>query len=54
VIFLVEYISIDKIYGAKMYGDFAGGNVDIMSKDFKGKSLIEVEIGSSFQDRWRE
>lgn len=44
---IVEYISIDKIYGAKMYGDFAGGNVDIMSKDFKGKSLIEVEIGSS-------
>jgi len=44
---IVEYISIDKVYGAKMYGDFAGGNVDIISKDFKGKSILEVEIGSS-------
>lgn len=44
---IVEYISIDKVYGAKMYGDFAGGNVDIISKDFKGKSMLEVEIGSS-------
>ena len=44
---IVEYISIDKIYGAKMYGDFAGGNVDIISKDFKRKSMLEVEIGSS-------
>ena len=44
---IVEYISIDKVYGASMYGDFAGGNVDIISKDFKGKSMLEVEIGSS-------
>src|SRR5690606_36049018 len=44
---IVEYISIDKVYGAKMYGDFAGGNVDIISKDFKGNSMLEVEIGSS-------
>ena len=44
---IVEYISIDKVYGAKMYGDFAGGNVDIISKDFKGDSMFEVEIGST-------
>ncbi|WP_432672912.1 TonB-dependent receptor domain-containing protein [Flavobacterium sp. SM2513] len=44
---IVEYISIDKVYGAAMYGDFAGGNVDIISKDFKAKSMLEFEIGSS-------
>ena len=47
---IVEYISIDKVYGAKMYGDFAGGNVDIISKDFKGNSMLEVEIGSSINN----
>jgi hypothetical protein len=25
---IVEYISIDKVYGGSIYGDFAGGNVD--------------------------
>lgn len=44
---IVENISIDKIFGARMYGDFAGGNVDVVSKDFKAKSLFEIEIGSS-------
>ncbi len=44
---IVEYISIDKVYHPKMFGDFAGGNVDIISKDFKGKDLFEIEIGVS-------
>jgi translation initiation factor RLI1 len=35
---IVEYISIDKVYNS-IYGDFAGGNVDIISKDYKGKAL---------------
>jgi outer membrane receptor for ferrienterochelin and colicin len=34
---IVEYISIDK--GGSIYGDFAGGNVDIISKDYKGKGF---------------
>ena len=44
---IIQYIGIDKIYSAKMYGDFAGGNIDIVSKDFQGRSLFEVEIGSN-------
>jgi hypothetical protein len=36
---IVEYISIDKVYGGSIYGDFAGGNVDIISKDYKGKGF---------------
>ncbi|RTY98312.1 TonB-dependent receptor [Flavobacterium sp. RSP49] len=43
---ILEYISIDKVYSSKLYGDFAGGNVDIVSKDYKGKGFIRVEIGS--------
>jgi TonB-dependent receptor len=43
---IVEYISIDKVYGGSIYGDFAGGNVDIISKDYKGKGFFKIDIGS--------
>jgi hypothetical protein len=32
-------------YMVEVYGDFAGGNVDIISKDYKGKGL-KINIGS--------
>lgn len=44
---LVEYISIDKVYGSNLYGDFAGGNVDIISKEYQGKGFVKVEMGAS-------
>ena len=43
---IVEYVSIDKVYGSKLFGDFAGGNVDIASKDYKGKGFIKAELGA--------
>ena len=43
---ILEYVSIDKVYNSKLYGDFAGGNVDIISKDYRGKGFIRVDIGS--------
>lgn len=43
---IVESISIDKVYSSRLFGDFAGGNVDIISKDYKGKGFVKVEIGS--------
>ncbi|MBE8727208.1 TonB-dependent receptor [Flavobacterium hungaricum] len=43
---IVEYISIDKSYTSRMYGDFAGGNVDIVSKDYRGKGMFEISLGS--------
>jgi TonB-dependent receptor len=43
---IVEYISIDKVYGGNIYGDFAGGNVDIISKDYKGKGFLKIDVGS--------
>lgn len=43
---ILEYVSIDKVYSSKLFGDFAGGNVDIVSKDYKGKGFLRVDIGS--------
>lgn len=44
---IVEYVSVDKVYSSKLYGDFAGGNVDIASKDYKGNGFFKIEIGSN-------
>ncbi|MDO5607841.1 MAG: TonB-dependent receptor [Capnocytophaga sp.] len=43
---IVEYISIDKVYNAKIFGDFGGGNVDIFSKNYSGSGLLEISLGS--------
>ena len=44
---IVEYISIDKVYGPKISGDFAGGNVDITSMNYKGKGMFELSLGAT-------
>ena len=43
---IVEYVSIDKVYNSRLFGDFAGGNVDIVSKDYKGNGFFKIDIGS--------
>jgi hypothetical protein len=43
---IVESVGIDKVYNSKLFGDFVGGNVDIVSKEYKGKGFLKLEIGS--------
>ncbi|MGL5276550.1 TonB-dependent receptor domain-containing protein [Myroides sp.] len=44
---IVEYISIDKTYNARNSGDFAGGNIDIISKKHSGEGFFNVSVGSN-------
>lgn len=44
---IVEYISIDKVYTSKVSGDFAGGNVDISSKNYTGNGMFEINLGAN-------
>ncbi|WP_046743029.1 TonB-dependent receptor [Kordia zhangzhouensis] len=44
---VIENVSISKAYSSKQYGDFAAGNVNINSKDYKGKGYLEAFAGSS-------
>jgi len=44
---VIENVSISKAYSSKQYGDFAAGNVNIDSKDYKGKGFFDVTIGTS-------
>lgn len=45
---IIEFISIDKTYNPKNYGDFSGANVDIVSKRYAGKGFVEIGVGSAF------
>ena len=44
---MIEYISLDKVYNPKFYGDFGGANVNIVSKEHTGKPYFKVGLGSS-------
>lgn len=41
---IVEYISVDKVYSGRFFGDFAGGNVDIVSKEPTHKPFFKVGL----------
>jgi len=45
---VIENVSISKAYSSKFYGDFAAGNVDISSKEYKGDGFIEASLNSGF------
>ncbi|WP_034060930.1 TonB-dependent receptor [Lacinutrix jangbogonensis] len=48
---LIENVSISKAYSSKFYGDFAAGNVDITSKNYKGNGFFDVTTGSGVNTR---
>lgn len=48
---IIQNVSISKAYSPEFYGDFAAGNVNITSKEYKGKGFFEVNLGSGFSTR---
>ncbi|TCI84951.1 TonB-dependent receptor [Tenacibaculum sp. M341] len=48
---IIQNVSISKAYNSIFYSDFAAGNIDITSKEYKGKGFVEVEIGGSANSR---
>lgn len=43
---IIEFVSIDKTFNPKNYGDFSGANIEISSKKYTGKGFFEIAIGS--------
>jgi len=48
---IIQNVSISKAYSSNFYGDFAAGNIDISSKEYKGKGFIEVNLSSGVNSR---
>ena len=45
---VIQNVSISKAYSSRFYADFSAGNVDITSKDHKGKSFFDAFVTSGF------
>lgn len=43
---ILSYVGIDKVYSGTFFGDFAGGNVNIISKKHTGKGFISIGMAS--------
>ncbi len=43
---IIQNINVNKTNNAGLYGDASGANIDIVSKEFSGKSFLEVSASS--------
>lgn len=43
---IIENVSVGKAYSAGFYGDFAAGNVNIDSKEYRGDGYFAINVGS--------
>ena len=48
---IINSVGINKTFKSSLYGDFAGANIDIISKELYGKETIKVGIGSGINTR---
>ncbi|WP_299884914.1 TonB-dependent receptor [uncultured Lacinutrix sp.] len=48
---VIENVSISKAYSSRFYGDFAAGNVDISSKNYKGKGFFDFTASTGINSR---
>lgn len=44
---IVEFIAVDKVHNSRVSGDFAGGNIDIHSKNYAGSGQLELNLSST-------
>ena len=43
---VIKSVSVSKAYSTQFYGDFAAGNVNIQTKEHRGKSNLDIGVGS--------
>jgi len=44
---VIQNVGVSKTYAANFYGDFAAGNVDIVSKEYTGDFFLDVDLGTN-------
>lgn len=44
---VIQNVSVSKAYATEFYGDFAAGNVNILSKEHTGGFMLDVDLGAS-------
>ncbi|PZX18168.1 TonB-dependent receptor [Breznakibacter xylanolyticus] len=41
---VIEYVAVEKVYSPNLSGDFAGANINVVSKKFSGDPYLEVGV----------
>lgn len=44
---IIQNVDVSKAYSSQFYGDFAAGNINVVSKEFKGKAYFDIDLGTS-------
>ena len=45
---IIKNINVNKTFNASLYGDVAGANIDIASKELETQSVLNISIGSGY------
>jgi TonB-dependent receptor len=45
---VIKNVEISKAYNSNLYGDFAAGNVNIVSKEYNGKGFFDASVNTGF------
>lgn len=45
---IIEFVGVDKTYNASVYGDFAGGNININTKEHSGAGFFSIELSNGY------
>ena len=48
---VIQNVSVSKAYSTKFYGDFAASNIDVISKDYKGRGFLDVSLEGGINSR---
>lgn len=48
---IIESVGVSKAYNSYFFGDFSAGNVNIVSKEYKGPGFFNVSINSGFNSQ---
>ena len=44
---VIQNVGVSKTYAANFYGDFAAGNVDVVSKEYTGDFFLDADLGTT-------
>lgn len=45
---IIEFVGVEKVYNASVFGDFAGGNINIKTKNYSGDGFFSAEISNGY------
>ena len=45
---VIKNVAVSKAFNSKLYGDFAAGNVDVVSKEYTGNGFFDASVNTGF------